>query len=106
VSRKRFEWASVVYDTHKRGECPNRWCRVHYFFNFQTNQHEMFPYAWRLISSIYGWKEVTVFCGPGAWEPKRPLPSHWSQMALVCPHDQMSLTCNYCQRHTFHPYEV
>jgi hypothetical protein len=101
-----MKYPDLIFDTHRRKDCPNRYCRVHNYYDFESKWHLPFPNTWNYHSNTHGWVNATVHCGPLAWEPKRPMPSHWSQMALVCPHEQLDLTCNFCLRHTFHPYEI
>lgn len=102
----RFPDFTSFFDTHTPKNCPNRFCRVHYFFNFQSDRHEPFPFEWSFLSSIRGWVTSTVRCGPGAWLPKKPTPDHLTDMQRHCPHPQMDMTCDYCLRHTFHPLET
>lgn len=104
--RKRFEWSDLAYDTHTYKNCPNRYCRVHFYYEFDLGHHVPFPNAWNYLSSRRGWVSAMVHCGPSAWLPKKPTPDHLTDMSGHCPHEQIDLTCNYCLRHTFHPREL
>lgn len=104
--RQRFPDFTSVFDFHRPDQCPNRYCRVHFYWSFDLEMHLPFPEAWWIKTSTHGWVNVEVFCGPGAWEPRSPTPDQWSDMRLTCPHVQIDLTCNFCLRHTFHPLEL
>jgi len=93
---KRFEWSDH--------EC-NRFCKVHYYFDFEYDSHMPLPHAWN-IKTQAGWLHQTVFCGPPAWLPRKPQPLELEGMAMVCPHDPPQLTCNTCRRHEFRAIPV
>jgi hypothetical protein len=105
VTRKFPDFTSM-FDTHSVKNCPNRYCRAHNYYDFETQWHMPFPNAWNFLSSRRGWVQANVHCGPGAWLPKRPDYAERVAMAAQCPHFQIDLTCNYCQRHNFRPYEI
>jgi hypothetical protein len=83
----------------------DQWCKVHWYWDFHEDQHVPYPQSafWRQDNA---WARILVYVGPPAYYPKKPVPSEWSQMGLVCPHEQIMLTCNFCLRHMFRPIEV
>lgn len=91
---KRFEWSHPI--------C-NRWCKVHFWYNFVLSEHMPYPEVRNILTSTHGWMHVNVHIGPPAWLPKRPSPVQLAGMEMVCPHDPPQLTCQTCRRHEFRP---
>jgi len=83
----------------------DRFCKVHYYWDFETERHEPLPNAWG-IKTQAGWKQQVVWVGPPGYHPYKPDKTQWENMRMDCPHEQADLTCNTCLRHTFRPYEV
>lgn len=103
---RRFPDFTSMFDFHRPKDCPNRFCRVHFYYDFDAGMHLPLPNSWRYFTSTLNWVHVTVYCGPGAWLPKKPTYDEWEAMKRECPHPQMDLTCNTCLRHTFRPLEI
>lgn len=49
--------------------CTLKWCRLHWWPSF--GGHEPYPLNFNLKTSIHGWQNVVVYCGPGAYLPHR-----------------------------------
>jgi hypothetical protein len=81
------------------------WCKVHWRWDFATETHKPYPVDINIMTPN-GWANVVVFIGPPAYNPRKPRPDQWEQMRMTCPHDQLDLTCNTCQRHTFRPLDL
>lgn len=64
---------SFTFDplNHKPWECW-RWCKVHYYWSFESEMHIPYPNGWNILTSRFGWENVTVFCGPPGYYPKKP----------------------------------
>src|SRR4051812_9763921 len=102
----RYPDFTSVFDFHRPKDCPNRFCRTHFYYDFDAGYHLPFPNEWSYLSSLRGWMNVTVYCGPGAWFPKKPTQEQMTNMVAYCPHTQGDLTCNTCLRHTFRLLEI
>lgn len=83
--------------------CMTKWCRICWDANY--GKHQQYPVN-RYIRSNGQWKNVAVYCGPGAFYPYAPTREQRKHMSWTCPHPQMDLTCNACLRHTFRPREL
>ena len=83
----------------------DEFCKVHWFWDFHSKSHVPYPGVWNIRMQA-GWVKASVHVGPPAYRPYRPIPPEWSQMGLVCPHEQMRLDCNFCLRHMFRPMEI
>jgi hypothetical protein len=83
----------------------DRFCKVHYYWNFETERHEPLPTSYNVKSSA-GWRSQVVFCGPPGYLPRKPTKDQWEAMERECVHTQADLTCNTCLRHVFHPLEL
>lgn len=83
----------------------DRYCKVHWYWNFETRDHEPLPNAWN-IKREAGWVRITVHVGPPGYFPKKPTYDESVNMRMTCPHKQIDLTCNTCLRHTFRPMEI
>lgn len=91
-------------ERHPSSSCT-RWCKVHYYWDFDLEAHVPLPTTFNYKGET-GWHHVTVYVGPPGYLPKKPNDSQWNSMLMVCPHEQMSSTCNTCFRHIFHPLEI
>jgi len=83
----------------------DRWCKVHWYWNFDTERSEPLPTSYN-IKSQAGWRNQVVWVGPPGYKPYKPLPPEWADMRQNCAHGQMDLTCNTCLRHMFRPLEI
>lgn len=102
----RWDDFTVDPNNHPAKKCGYKFCRIHWFWDFQAGEHTPYPGAWNILTSRRGWVNQRVFCGPAAWMPKKPTRDHLSDMRHHCPHVQVDLTCNYCMRHTFRLLEI
>lgn len=93
---KRFNWADH--------EC-NRWCKVHYYWDFESDMHMPLPNTYH-FKAENGWHHATVFVGPPAYYPKKPSDLQWVNIRMICPHNPPQLTCNTCRRHEFRAIPV
>jgi hypothetical protein len=80
----------------------DRYCKIHYYWDFDAEAHQSLPNTWNMKSES-GWRSQVVWVGPPGYYPKKPNRSEWDQVRMICPHEQMDLTCNTCLRHTFRP---
>lgn len=65
-----------VNDTHTyESTCPGwqHWCRIHRYPRWSGGElsHERYPDTFNILSSSFGWLNVIVYCGPGAFYPSR-----------------------------------
>jgi hypothetical protein len=96
--------ADFTDDIHLPGTC-REWCKVHWWWSFEADDHRPYPQE-RYWKQDNGWAHVKVWVGPPGYNPKKPNDDQWNSMRMVCPHEQMDLTCNTCLRHMFRPLEV
>jgi hypothetical protein len=61
---------SFAFDASDHNGCW-RWCRIHWYYNFAMATQHRFPGVWSVLSSRTGWRYQKVYCGPGAWYPKK-----------------------------------
>lgn len=92
-------------DIHLPESC-DRFCKVHNYWDFESQQHLRLPTVYNILSSRRGWVSQRVHVGPPAYYPRKPTYNQAVIMNMRCPHDQMDLTCSTCLRHTFHPLEI
>jgi len=83
----------------------DRYCKVHYYWDFETERHESLPNTWN-VKNQSGWRSQVVWVGPPGYHPYKPSSAEWEAMRRMCSHTQMDLTCNTCFRHTFRPMEI
>lgn len=87
-------------------EC-NKYCKVHYYWDFEADMHLPLPTSYNFLTSGFGWVTAPVFTGPPGYNPRKPTYDQSVNMLMHCPaHIQIDLTCDFCMRHTFRPYEV
>lgn len=84
----------------------DRYCKVHYYWDFASDRHEPLPTTYNILTSSFGWLNAPVFVGPPGYYPRKPTQAQMTNMEAYCPHTQGGLACGYCLHHTFHPYEV
>jgi hypothetical protein len=70
------DWGQTWAEYHVYSDRCNHqvWCRLHWWPGFDgmgAPIHLAYPFEVMVKSSRHGWQEVTVFCGPGAYLPKR-----------------------------------
>ncbi len=51
--------------------CNIKHCRIHWVWSFKLKNHIKFPENYLILSSRNGWQDIIVYCGPGAYFPKR-----------------------------------
>jgi len=70
-------WEQTWYELHTYADrCPPKWkwCPIHWVSVWHEEgwRKEPFPVPFTIKTSQQGWIGVWVYCGPGAYLPKRP----------------------------------
>jgi hypothetical protein len=52
--------------------CTYEWCRLHYWPRYGPDGqwYEPYPFTKNILTD-HGWLNIEVYCGPGAFYPKR-----------------------------------
>lgn len=73
----RTDWSQSFAEYHTYSDqclAKRFWCRLHWWPGFDSMGclvHQRYPFEVTRKTSQHGWKEVTVYCGPGAYLPKK-----------------------------------
>lgn len=81
----KHESFSFDLDNHTTEDRCWRYCRIHWYWEFDLETHLRFPTTYNYLSSRYGWVNQVVACGPGGWFPKKPTPDHLTDMTSRIP---------------------
>ncbi len=58
-----------------KSHCDKKHCKIHWIWSFKLKNHVKYPEQFNILSSRLGWLNVNVYCGPGAYLPKKPTDS-------------------------------
>ena len=72
MPRTSWDQNFTEYHTYE-DRCQRQWCRIHWtsVWYASGSEREKYPLAFNIKTSERGWVEAWVYCGPGAYLPKR-----------------------------------